>query len=257
MAQTKFFLFSFIILIFLGTSSAENNLKTLLIKEEAKEKEKTKITSKNLEYVKISSKVMKFYMDNKNFALVDSREMSISVQGYISNSIILPVSMFSWMPSLINKNIKIILISDKENFENSLNQITSFGYNIVGYTFYEDLIKENCFSIQEVEYNENTYSDIEKIVKNGEYYVDMREISEYEETGIIENSHLLPLSTLQNDYEKLDKNATIYVFCRSGVRAVIGMSMMKRFGYKNKFIIMKGGINQVISEGYPLVPYKE
>ena len=33
------------------------------------------------------------------------------------------------------------------------------------------------------------------------------------------------------------------------------MSFVKRAGYKNKFIIMKGGMDQAIKEGIKTVPY--
>ena len=41
------------------------------------------------------------------------------------------------------------------------------------------------------------------------------------------------------------------------MRAVVGMSYAKRAGYTNRFVIMRGGMNQTIHEGYPLVPYTE
>ena len=47
----------------------------------------------------------------------------------------------------------------------------------------------------------------------------------------------------------------VYVYCKSGMRAVVGMSYAKRAGFINRFIIMQGGINKAIEEGFPLVPY--
>ena len=45
------------------------------------------------------------------------------------------------------------------------------------------------------------------------------------------------------------------MFCKSGGRAVVGTSYAKRKGYTNKFIIMKGGMDQAIKEGIKTVPY--
>ena len=66
---------------------------------------------------------------------------------------------------------------------------------------------------------------------------------------------MIPLSTFQTDYSKIPKQGNVYVYCKSGMRAAIGMSYAKRAGYTNKFIIMKGGMNKAIQERYPLVPY--
>jgi rhodanese-related sulfurtransferase len=52
-------------------------------------------------------------------------------------------------------------------------------------------------------------------------------------------------------------NKDIYVYCKLGKRALIGMTYAKRAGYTNRFVIMRGGMNQTIHEGYPLVPYTE
>ena len=66
---------------------------------------------------------------------------------------------------------------------------------------------------------------------------------------------MIPLPTFLNDYVKVPREGNVYVFCKSGGRAVVGMSFVKRAGYKNKFIIMKGGMDQAVKENYPMVPY--
>jgi len=39
--------------------------------------------------------------------------------------------------------------------------------------------------IQVSEYNENTKADVENLVQNGAYLLDIRDIKEYNQTGII------------------------------------------------------------------------
>ena len=73
------------------------------------------------------------------------------------------------------------------------------------------------------------------------------------QTGYIKQAKLLPLSTFLNDYDKIPKNGNVFIFCRSGARSIIGMTFLKREGYTNRFVVMKGGMNRVIEEGYPLV----
>ena len=125
----------------------------------------------------------------------------------------------------------------------------------MGYGIYNEINESSSFFIQKIEYNPNTKESIKEIVDNGENIIDIREISEFKETGVIEQAILIPLTTFQTDYIKIPKNGNVYVYCKSGMRAVVGMSYAKRAGYTNKMVIMSGGMNKAIEEGYPLVPY--
>ena len=81
--------------------------------------------------------------------------------------------------------------------------------------------------------------------------------NEYKETGVIEQAHLIPLSTLSTDYVNLPKDEDIYIFCKGGGRALTAMSFLQRAGYYQKLVIMKGGMSQTIKEEYPLAKYSE
>ena len=122
---------------------------------------------------------------------------------------------------------------------------------------YDEITKEREFDIQVAKYNENTKKSVEKLVEDGEYLLDIREVSEYKETGVIKDSNLVPLTTFSTDYIKIPKDVDIYIFCRGGGRALLAMSFLKRLGYTNKIIILRGGMNKIIKEGYPLVSYSE
>ena len=112
-------------------------------------------------------------------------------------------------------------------------------------------------AVEKVEYNSNTKEEIQKIVDNKGIIIDIREIGEFKETGVIKNAILIPLSAFKNDYNKIPKEGDIYVYCKGGVRAIAGMTYAKREGYKIKFIIMEGGMMKTIKEGFPTVPYTE
>jgi rhodanese-related sulfurtransferase len=60
------------------------------------------------------------------------------------------------------------------------------------------------------------------------------------------------LSTKTN---QLPKNDDIYLFCKTGGRALIAMSFLKKAGFRNKLYVMKGGMTKTIEEGFPLVKY--
>ena len=96
-----------------------------------------------------------------------------------------------WFTLFIDKGSNVILISDEENYEKAYNQTISLGsYKIVGYAIYDEIIKDENLNIKVAEYNENTKEDVEKLTSEGAYLLDIREIKEYEETGVISFSSL-------------------------------------------------------------------
>ncbi len=72
--------------------------------------------------------------------------------------------------------------------------------------------------------------------------VDVRELSEYNE-GHIENALLIPVGTIDEDVVDTlpDKDAKIFVYCRSGNRSRTATNKLVELGYTNVYDI--GGIN--------------
>lgn len=215
-----------------------------------------KLRREYLEYSKFSGKELKKYVLDQNVYIIDTRDISISAEGYFPQSILCPTSMYSWLSSVVPSGSDIIIISDKENYQNAINSLIDLKlYNLLGYGIYDEINESSSFFIQKVEYNPNTKESIMEIINNKENIIDIREISEFKETGVIEQAILIPLTTFQSDFTKIPKNGNVYVFCKSGMRAVVGMTFAKRAGYTNQLIIMAGGMNKAIEEGVPLVPY--
>ena len=71
--------------------------------------------------------------------------------------------------------------------------------------------------------------------------VDVREPSEFS-TGYIAGAQLIPLGTIETDFEAAipDKDAKIFVYCRSGNRSAQAAKKLVDLGYTNVFDI--GGI---------------
>ena len=219
-------------------------------------------TTQNIEerYEKLNAVYIKNFLPKLNVYVIDTREFTVSNQGYLKNSIILPItfSYSTWFPAIVKEGSNVVLICDEENYISALEQTEALGpYKIFGYAIYNEIVKDGNLNVLEAEYNENTKEDVEELVKNGKYMIDLREVSEFEETGVIKEAHLMPLSNFRNDYVNLPKDLDIYVYCKLGKRALIGMTYAQRAGYTNRFVIMRGGMNQTIHEGYPLVSYTE
>ena len=223
---------------------------------EKNEISKDKLVNEYLGYSKMSGKELKQYVLNQKIYIIDTRDFAISATGYFPQSILCPTSMYSWLTVIVPSGSDVIIITDEDNYQNSIDAIIDLKlYNLLGYGIYNEINESSSFFIQKIEYNPNTKESIKEIVDNGENIIDIREISEFKETGVIEQAILIPLTTFETDYTKIPKNGNVYVFCKSGMRAVVGMSYAKRAGYTNRMVIMSGGMNKAIEEGYPLVPY--
>jgi rhodanese-related sulfurtransferase len=208
-------------------------------------------------YKKLDGKSMKGLMIKKTNNIIDTREAGISSQGFLPNSLLLPLSMdySKWMTTILKRGSEVIIISDKNNYKKAIQKVKEARYKIYGYAIYEEIVKQVSFSLQKAEYKENTKENVEKLVKENKYILDIREITEYKATGIIEKSKLIPLSTLSTKTNQLPKNDDIYLFCKTGGRALIAMSFLKKAGFRNKLYVMKGGMTKTIEEGFALVKY--
>ena len=60
--------------------------------------------------------------------------------------------------------------------------------------------------------------------------LDVREVEEFEALHI-ESAQNLPLSSLADTYEVLDKNQTYYVICKSGIRSAHACHFLAEKGY--------------------------
>ena len=248
--RAYFILLIYLLSIAINTISSKKEFKSVKF---LGKKQKLNIS---LQFSKFSGKDLKKYLLNKKVYIIDTRDMTISAKGYIPNSILLPLSMYSWLSSVLPSGSDAIIITDEQNKNTAIEQFISLKqYNLLGYCIYDEVNENTSFNIQEVEYNPNTKESIQKIVDNNDYIIDIREVSEFKETGVIEQAKLIPLTTFQTNYNQIPSDGDVYVFCKSGMRAVVGMTYAKRAGYINRLVIMEGGMNKAIQEGYPLVPY--
>ena len=239
------------LLLFLLVKSFKLNQPRLLQKKEKSIEER---------YSKLSAVSIKSYLKNKNVYVVDTRNNTISNIGYLPNSLILPLTMQyqKWFPNIIKNGSNVVLICDETNYKASLNQTEAFRiYNIFGYAIFDEVVKDNNFELKVAEYNNNTRKDVQKLVDKEKYLLDIREFEEYIETGVVQEAHLLPLSTFKDTYSKIPDNVDVYIFCKSGGRALLAMTFLQRAGYGYKIIVMKGGMTKTIKEEYPVVPFEE
>ena len=86
----------------------------------------------------------------------------------------------------------------------------------------------------------------EKIDANEQFeLIDVREVSEYEICNI--NGKLIPLNTLDEHFDQLDKSAEYVVHCKMGGRSARAVEQMQDAGFEN-VVNLAGGIMDWITE---------
>ena len=83
--------------------------------------------------------------------------------------------------------------------------------------------------------------------------IDVRTPQEFNE-GYIENAVNIDFysETFKEDLDKLDKNKTYFIYCRSGNRSGRAMPIMKELGFKEVYNL-SAGIKDWIAEGLPVL----
>ena len=204
-------------------------------------------------YAHLSTEELQSLLDNEYFCIVDTRNQSESTLGYIYNTILfdLNISFSKFFLALIPKDKKIIVITNELDEVISIKTIIDLGYDVFGYYYIQDW----KYELLKINFETITYESIDNLVNNNEYILDVREVDEWKETGIIKNSHTFDLSSLLENYKKIETDGTIHVLCKSGKRAAIAYTFLMNKKLKNNFTNLEGGISKVIEVGYPLQPY--
>ena len=202
--------------------------------------------------------IKKLIADDKELFIIDTRDQSVSALGYIKSSLVfsLKVGFVKFFQCLMNQKNKFIFITDKDKQNDSLLLAMRLGnLNLVGYSDYESW-KEKGNEVETILYEPSTTENVNKLVKNGEYILDIREVPEFRSVGVVKDAHLSPLSTFGEKYAEVPKDKTIHIMCKSGARAAIALSYLKRMGYENKMIILQGSCVKLQSENYQFEKYE-
>ena len=90
-------------------------------------------------------------------------------------------------------------------------------------------------------------SDIENLVKNKEFLLDVREEYEYQD-GHIKGAVNLPLREILSQKDSLPKDRDIYVYCRSAHRSADAVNFLKSLGFEKVHNIEGGFIDISFNE---------
>ena len=132
---------------------------------------------------------------------------------------------------------------------------------IVSFIAISGFLKPGCYPFyveKDAEVSElsakEAFNMINRNKDNSDFIIlDIRTLEEYE-SGHLENS--IRIDFYSDDFEeqldKLDKNKTYLIYCRSGNRSSKALNIMHELGFKEVYHI-SGGINEWTEEGFPIV----
>ena len=95
--------------------------------------------------------------------------------------------------------------------------------------------------------NDVKAKDVENLLKNKEFLLDVREEYEYQE-GHIKGAVNLPLREILEKKDTLPKNKDIYVYCRRGHRSADAVNFLKSLGFEKVHNIEGGFIDISFNE---------
>jgi len=181
--------------------------------------------------------------------VVDIRKKEGFIGGHIPGSIYMSArSITGIIGTIFSTEEKIVLIIDNnlEELENVYWYLRRIGFeNILGYVQNGiDMWEESGEEIEKL------FTISAKKFINGDrdkdyILLDIRKMDELEEDDPTENMINIPLQTLYNSLDRLDKGKTIYILCGSGERATIAASYLNNNGYKP--IVLTGGAKMLKS----------
>lgn len=99
---------------------------------------------------------------------------------------------------------------------------------------------------------ELSYESIQQdIAASNAYLIDVRTPEEFA-AGYIEEAINFPLQDIEaNRYPDVDKDAALYVYCRSGNRSAVAVNLLEKEGFNN--VVDLGGYQDVVALGGTLV----
>lgn len=177
-----------------------------------------------------------------------------------------PTNKIVYLKVLFDKESKKILgcqIANERNIEARLNAIKNTiekGGNLKDLVKYKvnptdnewnpDIL--NILALTALGKNQKNSDDveannIENLVKNKEFLLDVREEYEYQE-GHIKGAVNLPLREILSQKDSLAKDKDIYVYCRSGHRSADAVNFLKSLGFEKVHNIEGGFIDISFNE---------
>ena len=172
-------------------------------------------------------------------AVVDTRERTVFMNSHLKGSLLATFnSVFNTVVgSYVNENEDIYLIIDEDDLEEAVRDLIRIGLDdIKGYVTPDEL-EQYLESSEHTERVETiTFDDAAKLIKDSQYQaLDVRKLTEFKE-GHMPEAFNIAHTRLLEQKQGLDKDTTWLVYCRTGSRASVASALLKRDGFKVKYV---------------------
>lgn len=191
--------------------------------------------------------------------LLDVRSAADFAEGFVPNSINIGIDgqFAPWVGALI-PDIKqeILFVSDPGREEEVVTRLSRVGYdNVIGYL--QGGIKSWMDAGKETDSIQSVSSAAFGMAYKKDpsiHVLDVRRQSEFLSEHIVQAQNV-PLDTVNEHMQLLDKNKTYYVHCTGGYRSMIFISILRARGF-DKLIDVKGGFKAIREENlFPVTDY--
>jgi glyoxylase-like metal-dependent hydrolase (beta-lactamase superfamily II)/rhodanese-related sulfurtransferase len=189
---------------------------------------------------------------NETAALIlDTRSPEVFAQGYIPNAINIGIdgSFAPWVGALIpDSRQEILLIVEDGRVEEVITRLARVGYDRAigylhgGYAAWVEAGKERDHIVS-VSVEELRVAAAQQALQ----ILDVRRQSEYNSEHLADAVNM-PLDSINNNMQQLDKSKTYYVHCAGGYRSMIFISILRARGYYN-LVNVQGGFKVIKESG--------
>ena len=192
----------------------------------------TLILCQKKEYKKFTPEEIEKLINDKSVFLIDTRNFKkILKNGIIPNSIVVSLTKYnSTLSNLLDKNSKIILLTDKKKFNLTLNYTERLGFtNVLGYFMVREW-KKDFNKISKIKLTRRKLKEISK------HYdlIDVRETKKQQKKGNLNKSLNMPLSQFKTSFNTIKKDKFNYFMSGKGSKSLTAISYLMREGYDSK-----------------------
>jgi len=210
------------------------------------------VLQKNLKPVSIQQTKQ---LISKGAIIVDCREVKTCLQTGIipgSATISLSTPFAIWVGTLLKPEDNLIVLCEPGKEEEAIIRLTRVGFdNCAGYIQggFDEWVKQNE-PVEKIKALDSQ-KHIDAAKKDQEVTIlDVRNPSEWT-VGVYHGSNRIPLAELEERISELNKKDNIHILCKSGIRATIAYSLLRRNGFEN-ITVIEGGADKLVEKGFKL-----
>ncbi len=181
--------------------------------------------------------------------LIDTRDKSAFAKGFIPGSLNIQGnnSFATWMGWFVDYDQPFMLVAAEDKIEDLTRKLMRIGMdNIYGYI--EDVSVLDTDLQQADVIDLDTFEDYRR--RDDVQVVDLRGESEYK-SGHVEGAENVFIGTLPENFDKINREEPVVVYCQGGDRATIGYSLLVREGFRD-VKNYSGSMNEWTKKGNPV-----